>query len=97
MPSPETLLTYPSQSLHFLKSLHDCRATPNKTHFAPQPVLSARLKLDIIVVGAGLGGLAVGIALARRGHSVQVLEQASVLGEVSKIRSVLQLPLNLSR
>ncbi len=34
-----------------------------------------------IVVGAGLGGLATALALARRGVAVQVLEQASQLGE----------------
>jgi salicylate hydroxylase len=33
-------------------------------------------------VGAGLGGLATAVALARRGHTVEILEQASALGEV---------------
>lgn len=35
-----------------------------------------------MVVGAGLGGLATAVALARQGHEVTVLEQAAVLGEV---------------
>ena len=37
---------------------------------------------EIIVVGAGLGGLAATLALARAGFRVTVLEQAAELGEV---------------
>jgi salicylate hydroxylase len=36
----------------------------------------------IVVVGAGLGGLTTALALAQRGHSVMVMEQASRLAEV---------------
>ena len=36
----------------------------------------------IAVIGAGLGGLAVALALSRRGHEVTVYEQASELSEV---------------
>ncbi|CAN9305919.1 unnamed protein product [Alternaria alternata] len=50
--------------------------------------------MSIIVVGAGLGGLALAIALARRGHSVRVLEQASKLGEVG---AGIQIPPNSGR
>lgn len=39
-------------------------------------------KARILVVGAGIGGLTVAIALARNGHEVSVFEQAPVLGEV---------------
>ncbi|MEW2306580.1 FAD-dependent oxidoreductase [Streptomyces sp. NPDC006655] len=35
-----------------------------------------------IVVGAGIGGLAAGVALARRGRQVKVLERAATFGEV---------------
>ena len=38
--------------------------------------------MDIIVVGAGIGGLAAAAALLKRGHQVRVYEQAAELGEV---------------
>lgn len=38
--------------------------------------------LPIIVVGGGIGGTAVALALSRAGHRVEVLEQAEVLGEI---------------
>lgn len=40
-------------------------------------------QLHVAVVGAGLGGLAAAIAIARGGHRVTILEQATKLGEVS--------------
>lgn len=36
----------------------------------------------VAIVGAGLGGVAAAIAIARAGHRVTVLEQTAVLGEV---------------
>jgi len=42
----------------------------------------SKLRLGIIIVGAGLGGLAAAIALTRKGHKVTVFEQAPALGEV---------------
>ena len=38
--------------------------------------------MDIIVIGAGIGGLAAAALLQRRGHRVRVFEQAAQLGEV---------------
>jgi salicylate hydroxylase len=70
--------TYPSQSLRFLRTLET--ETPFHQDAQPTP---ARLKLNVIIVGAGLGGLALAVALSRRGHSVRILEQAPKLGEVS--------------
>lgn len=42
--------------------------------------------LDIIIVGAGLGGLAAAIGISKAGHRVTILEQAEQLGEVSQNR-----------
>ncbi|VUC32393.1 unnamed protein product [Clonostachys rosea] len=40
------------------------------------------MPLDIIVAGAGLGGLGAAIALARAGHNVEIFEQSRFLNEV---------------
>lgn len=73
---PDWSTTYPSQSLRFLQTLEQATQIENSK---PK---QARLALDIIIVGAGLGGLSLAIALSRRGHSVRILEQAPKLGEV---------------
>ncbi len=38
--------------------------------------------MDIIIAGGGIGGVSAALALAQAGHDVEVLEQASALGEV---------------
>ncbi|MEM7571001.1 MAG: FAD-dependent monooxygenase [Pseudomonadota bacterium] len=38
--------------------------------------------MNIVIAGAGIGGLTTAIALAQKGHDVQVYEQAPQLGEV---------------
>ena len=43
----------------------------------------AEFGLRIAIIGAGLGGLAAAIGIARAGHKVTILEQAPLLGEVS--------------
>ena len=42
----------------------------------------AQQKLDIIIVGCGLGGLAAAYTLGKAGHNVTVLESATALGEI---------------
>ena len=44
---------------------------------------SSILKLNVIVVGAGIGGMAAATALGRRGHNVTVFEDAPQIGEVA--------------
>ncbi|KAK4992485.1 hypothetical protein LTR50_001026 [Elasticomyces elasticus] len=86
--------SYPTRSTTFLKSLRRQGTTddhiddtgPNGSRHSPP---QAAVPLKVIVVGAGLGGLATAIALLRRGHSVTILEQASALG--------IQIPSNSNR
>ncbi|CZR66995.1 related to salicylate hydroxylase [Phialocephala subalpina] len=82
-------ISHPSNALRFL---HKIQAPHNASAVDSSP-LQAELPLNIIVVGGGLGGLATSIALARRGHSVTVLEQAHELGEVG---AGIQIPSNSS-
>lgn len=67
------LPSYPTNSLDFL---HSTQENGNLD------VAQSHISLKIIIVGAGLGGLATACALARRGHYVTVFEQANQLSEV---------------
>ena len=80
--SPHPTASYPSQSLRFLQKLENLKLCNEEDTNAKRPT-QAKLRLNVVIVGAGLGGLSLAIALARRGHSVRVLEQAATLGEVS--------------
>lgn len=55
---------------------------------------SSEVPLDIILVGAGLGGLATAIALTQNGHKVTIYEQTPMLGEVG---AGIQIPPNSTR
>lgn len=86
--------TYPTQSTLFLDNLskqQNCQKYSNDdvTGIYTNPIQAtptqAAVPLKIIIVGAGLGGLATAIALSRRGHEVIVLEQASKLREVGSL------------
>lgn len=59
-----------------------------------QPAAQAGVSLNIIICGAGLGGLGAAIALARKGHTVSVYEAARGLSEVG---AGIQIPPNASR
>lgn len=52
------------------------------------------MPFSVVIVGAGLGGLAASIALKKKGHDVLILEGAPQLGEVG---AGIQIPPNSSR
>ncbi|KAL6917090.1 hypothetical protein FSHL1_008255 [Fusarium sambucinum] len=81
---------YPSRSMALLEKLHQSDQHIDEEKRSQK----AETKLRILVVGAGLGGLATAVALARQGNEVVVLEQASVLGEVG---AGIQIPPNSAR
>jgi salicylate hydroxylase len=43
---------------------------------------SPKTKFRVLIAGAGLGGLAAAIGIAKAGHEVEVIEQSSSLKEV---------------
>jgi hypothetical protein len=78
--------SYPTRSLEFLQKLDQAdsfHGLQNGMSYVNGKTKPSPLLFKVIVVGAGLGGLATAIALARKGHTVTVLEQALALGEVS--------------
>jgi phytoene dehydrogenase-like protein len=58
--------------------------------------MSSTFRVNVAVVGAGLGGLSAAIALVRAGHRVTIVEQAPKLGEVSTSMAALAMNANLS-
>jgi glycine/D-amino acid oxidase-like deaminating enzyme len=65
--------------LRFTTYPYTSTATSPCTAMTGQP---SQYKFSVIVVGAGIGGCATALGLARRGHSVQVLEARSELSEL---------------
>ncbi|OAR02357.1 hypothetical protein LLEC1_02451 [Akanthomyces lecanii] len=93
------LTRYPSRSVDLLGRLmqhghDDSFAAVTKTSSQLIGQKTAQVPLQIVIVGAGLGGLSAAIALARRGNQVTVLEQAEKLGEIG---AGIQLPPNSTR
>ena len=74
-----TATTYPSNCLRFLQEGYEGGRSTATVEEIP---IQAERKLRIVIVGAGLGGLATAVSLRRRGHHVEVYEQAAQLLEV---------------
>ncbi|KAJ4382603.1 hypothetical protein N0V86_001825 [Didymella sp. IMI 355093] len=55
---------------------------PAKPQVIQQKQRDAVSKLDVIIVGAGLGGLGAAISILLEGHNVQILEVAAEIGEI---------------
>ena len=77
-PPPALSATYPTRSLEFLNR----EVNASQTGATRAESSQAKVLLNVVIVGAGLGGLATAVALARQGHKVVVLEQAHALAEV---------------
>ncbi|CZR66960.1 related to salicylate hydroxylase [Phialocephala subalpina] len=86
-----TTTFYPTNSLQFLHKLEKERL--NESAKEP-PIPEANVQLRIVIVSAGLDGLATSIALAQCGHRVIVLEQAQ---QLSKVGADVQIPSNVAR
>ncbi|KAL0934859.1 FAD binding domain-containing protein [Colletotrichum truncatum] len=65
-------------------SLSTKDSTPNARTMAATPHIKSTAQLEVIVVGAGLSGLATAVATALSGHRVTVFESAKELLEVKK-------------
>jgi len=86
---------YPSGSYNFIRRLR--QESPLELRYQAIEACKAKdlikvkprqqqVKLDVAIIGAGVGGLATAIALKLDGHTVSVYEQASALSEVGKIQ-----------
>ena len=74
--------SYPTRSLGYLRKFRKSGALDSPKQ--------AKVKLRIVVVGAGIGGLSAAVALGRRGHSVIVLEREEKLSEARLLDTVLE-------
>ena len=65
---------YPTNSFDYLQNVNDVNGVLGSRE--------ATVKLNIAIIGAGIGGLSAAIALRRSGHTVTIYESAGQLAEV---------------
>jgi 2-polyprenyl-6-methoxyphenol hydroxylase-like FAD-dependent oxidoreductase len=54
-------------------------------NFAESPCASIMKNLNVVVVGAGIGGLQTALALAADGHKITLLESVKEFAEVAEM------------
>ena len=77
------MVSYPTRSFEFLQKVQTSATNGAQISSRHHDDQHESFKLNVIVVGAGLGGLASAVALQKKGHRVRVLEQAPEIAEVS--------------
>ena len=55
--------------------------------FEEKGAQQSRLPLQVLVVGAGLGGLAAAIAISQAGHHARIVEKMPELKEVESVHT----------
>ncbi len=67
------LFLHPISALLFIYLLDLLKSLPLKDHVERPPSMSNDKK-DVVVIGAGMGGMATAARLAKKGYRVQVFE-----------------------
>lgn len=108
---PSCSLNIQISYLNLVILFFECNNIPTIRHIYPSFQMSSTFRINVVIVGAGLGGLAAAIGISQAGHHVTVIERAPQLGEVRlsmpsppltklifpEIGAGIQIPPNLSR
>jgi cation diffusion facilitator CzcD-associated flavoprotein CzcO len=64
--------------------MRDIQISLHMTERGDKIHIMTNIKCSVAIIGAGLGGLATAIAIAKAGHHVLIVERAPSLAEVPK-------------